>query len=281
MQNNQLLRSGETIIRVLDIKDGQAFIVDCKRQTVPKWVNIDTLTEYETCTDDVIDSLPDINDLDLQSRKFAYEHFTYIAGVLPFVTDKKRRCEAITQITEEKRISKQTVYNYLWLYLVHQNIAALSPKTATIEKSLTDDEKNIRWALNKFFYTQNKNSLNTAYTLMLGVFIILFGIASFASIIFLISGIQEKNTAISDLEIAKRNIEDYEKNLDKRLKAIAAQGQAQAAQNAAKHPTCPICGSHNTECISTLNRTVSIATVGLASSKIGKQYQCKNCKHKW
>lgn len=72
MQNNQLLRSGETIIRVLDIKDGQAFIVDCKRQTVPKWVNIDTLTEYETCTDDVIDSLPDINDLDLQSRKFAY-----------------------------------------------------------------------------------------------------------------------------------------------------------------------------------------------------------------
>ena len=167
MKINQLLRSGETIIRVLDIKDGQAFIVDCKRQTVPKWVSIDTLTEYETCTDDVIDSLPDINDLDLQSRKFAYEHFTYIAGVLPFVTDKKRRCEAITQITEEKRISKQTVYNYLWLYLVHQNIAALSPKTATIEKSLTDDEKNIRWALNKFFYTHSKNSLNTAYTLML------------------------------------------------------------------------------------------------------------------
>lgn len=32
---------------------------------------------------------------------------------------------------------------------------------------MTDDEKNIRWALNKFFYTQNKNSLNTAYTLML------------------------------------------------------------------------------------------------------------------
>ena len=34
MKNNQLLRSGEIIIRVLDIKDGQAFIVDCKRQTV-------------------------------------------------------------------------------------------------------------------------------------------------------------------------------------------------------------------------------------------------------
>lgn len=167
MMNNQLLRNGETIIRVLDIKNGKAFIIDCKRQTVPKWVDIDTLADYETCTDEVLDPLPDINYLDPQSRKFAYEHFTYIAGVLPFVTDKKRRCEAITQITEERRISKQTVCNYLWLYLVYQNIAALSPKTATTEKPLTDDEKNIRWALNKFFYTQNKNSLNTAYTLML------------------------------------------------------------------------------------------------------------------
>lgn len=167
MKNNQLLRHGETIIRVLDITDGKAFIINCKRQTVPKWVNADSLTDYETCSDEVLDPLPDINDLDPQSRKFAYEHFTYIAGVLPFVTDKKRRCEAITQITEERRISKQTVCNYLWLYLVYQNIAALSPKTATTEKPLTDDEKNIRWALNKFFYTQNKHSLNTAYTLML------------------------------------------------------------------------------------------------------------------
>ena len=44
---------------------------------------------------------------------------------------------------------------------------------------------------------------------------------------------------------------------------------------------CPICGSTNVSRISTLNRGVSVATVGLASSKIGKQYECKKCKHKW
>lgn len=167
MRNNELLKRGETIIRVLDSKDGQAFIIDCKRQTMPKWVDMDTLREYIICPDELLDPLPDINDLDLQSRKFAHKRFAYIAGILPFVTDKKRRCEAIAQITEERRISKQTVYNYLWLYLVYQNIAALAPKNASTEKALTEDEKNIRWALNKFFYTQNKNSLNTAYTLML------------------------------------------------------------------------------------------------------------------
>ena len=35
------------------------------------------------------------------------------------------------------------------------------------EKVLTQDQKNIRWALNKFFYTRNQNSLSTAYTMML------------------------------------------------------------------------------------------------------------------
>lgn len=167
MKHNQLLKQGGTIIRVLDSKDGQAFIVDCRNKTMPKWVNADTLSEYKPCSREELDPLPDINDLDRHSRQFAYEHFTYISGVLPFVTDKKRRCEAIAQVTEERRISKQTVCNYLWLYLVYQDIAALAPKNASNERPLTEDEKNIRWALNRFFYTQNKNSLNTAYTLML------------------------------------------------------------------------------------------------------------------
>ncbi len=167
MKINQLLKNGESIIRVLDISDDKVFVVDCKNRTMPKWVTLDSVTEYIPCSDDELDPLPDINDFDLQSRKFAHEHFTYIAGVLTFIADKKRRCAAIADIAESRNISKQTICNYLWLYLVYQNIAALVPKTATIERELTADEKNIRWALNKYFYTQRKNSLNTAYMLML------------------------------------------------------------------------------------------------------------------
>ena len=44
---------------------------------------------------------------------------------------------------------------------------------------------------------------------------------------------------------------------------------------------CPICGSTNVKRISDLSRTVSVATLGIASSKIGKQYECNKCKHKW
>lgn len=115
----------------------------------------------------------------------------------------------------------------------------------------------------------------------LSTLIIISMIAAIISLMFVVYGINEKKTAISDLETAKRNLDEYEKNLNARIEAMVAQGQAYAAKNAAKHPKCPICGSTNTERISTLNRTVSVAAVGLASSKIGKQYQCKHCKHKW
>ena len=46
-------------------------------------------------------------------------------------------------------------------------------------------------------------------------------------------------------------------------------------------PTCPTCGSTNVKHISTLNRAVSIGVFGLFSSKIGKNYECLNCKVKW
>ena len=44
---------------------------------------------------------------------------------------------------------------------------------------------------------------------------------------------------------------------------------------------CPVCGSTNVEKISTASRAVSVGMVGMASSKIGKQYKCKSCKHMW
>lgn len=45
--------------------------------------------------------------------------------------------------------------------------------------------------------------------------------------------------------------------------------------------TCPMCGSKKVRRISTANRAASVAVTGLASSKIGKQYECDNCHHKW
>ena len=165
MKNNCLIEHNGVIFRVLDTKDTKAFVINCNKKSMPKWVDMDSLECYSERFDWF--PLPDINDMELSSRKFAYERFTMISPILPFLTDKNRRSSVISQIANDKGISRQTICNYLWLYLVHQNISALAPKDKDSTKELSADEKNIRWALNKFYYTRQQNTLNTAYTLML------------------------------------------------------------------------------------------------------------------
>lgn len=43
-------------------------------------------------------------------------------------------------------------------------------------------------------------------------------------------------------------------------------------------PKCPICGSPNLKKLDALDRGFSVFMLGLGSNKIGKTYQCKNCK---
>ena len=72
----------------------------------------------------------------------------------------------IRSIAEHKTYSKQTIRNTLCLYLAYQDISVLAPKPKK-EKALTQDEKIMRWALNKFFYTKHQNTITTVYTMML------------------------------------------------------------------------------------------------------------------
>ncbi len=171
MQKNELLQKDSIIIRVLEIKNEKALIVNCINKSVPKWINETDLTEYTKCNIGTLSYITSIypltiDELDNKSRCTAYERFTTIAGILPFIADDKARCNAISNMSEYFNISKQTIKNTLW-YLVYQNISVLAPKKCSSEKVLTADEKNIRWALNKYFYNQNRNSLQTAYTFML------------------------------------------------------------------------------------------------------------------
>lgn len=171
MKKNSLWKSGEQIVRVLELKNEKVFVIDCVKRTMPYWVIADSLSGYEECTEsEMIQEtgvvISDIEKLDAESKRFIREHFTMIAPILPFVSDIKQRTYIINQIAIEKNVSKQTIRNYLCLYLVYQNESVFCPKQKE-EKELTEDEKNMRWGLNKFYYNQHKNSLSTAYTMML------------------------------------------------------------------------------------------------------------------
>lgn len=137
--------------------------------------------------------------------------------------------------------------------------------------------------------------LKDGFNLLIFIYIIfiLFGLLG---IISCPSEIIKINAKIKDIEFNLDEVEAYivkQKELQQKIQAIEDERKTQEAVRKAKeearkreqyqydHPECPVCKSHNTSRISTLNRAVSVGVAGLASSKIGKQYECYHCKHKW
>lgn len=185
MKKHDLLRSGDSIIRILDMQGDRILVIDCMKQTMPVWVAVESLKfetsefysqcsgkEVSVCTvDELFEATGftsvDIDTLDADQRKIMHERYTMIAPILPFISDDKMRSRLICSIAEEHKVSKQTIRNYLCLYLSYLDMAVLAPKKRKGDRELTQDEKHMRWALNKFFYTTKKQSLMTAYTMML------------------------------------------------------------------------------------------------------------------
>lgn len=83
--------------------------------------------------------------------------------------------------------------------------------------------------------------------------------------------------ALKMYELSQKDPDAYRKRILE-AQRVVANAEAQKWLN---RPKCPQCGSDNIEKISTTSRAISVATVGLASNKIGKQYKCKKCKHMW
>ena len=172
MQKNELYLKNGSVIRALEERDGKVLVIDCIRRIMPQWKITACLNEWEQCSQETLYAIvnievPEIDSLSPESRNKAYERYTMIAPILRLLQDEQKKCEMISLIAASEKISKQTVRKYLCLYLTFQNVAILAPKDKQNDISLTPDEKNIRWGLNKFYFSYQKHSLKTAYTMML------------------------------------------------------------------------------------------------------------------
>lgn len=164
MKKNDLIKTDSGIFRVLSVCDS-VLAIDCGKKTMPQFFSYDFFNDSE-----IINCLspdyPIFEDLSPADRKIAQQRYTMIASAVSVLEDVKQRNLMLDKSSEQFGISKQTLRSYLCTYLVYQDIASLAPKHSK-GKELTQDQKNMRWALNKFFYTRNQNSLPTAYTMML------------------------------------------------------------------------------------------------------------------
>lgn len=165
MRKNDIIKTKDSVYRVLNIDSESVFAIDCIKKTMPKTFSLDYFKKAEPVAA-FCHSFKSFDELTPSARKVAQERYTMIAGVISVVDDTSERNRMINKASEQFGISKQTIRSYLCTYLVYQDLACLASKEKT-EKELTKDQKNMRWALNKFFYTRNQNSLQTAYTMML------------------------------------------------------------------------------------------------------------------
>lgn len=167
---NQLLRHDDRIIRVLAVGT-DVLTIDCLKRTMPLWMPASELRDWEPSDESALPSpetpICSMEDLTAEQRKLMHERYTLIAPVLPFIHKEAQRSAMIAQMAELNGVSKQTVRKYLCLYLTYQRMEVLAPPAQQRERELSDTERNFRWALNKFYYTQRKHSLPTAYNLML------------------------------------------------------------------------------------------------------------------
>lgn len=158
------------LFRVLAVEDEKVLVIDCIKKTMPVWMAVDKLEGFAEAEKSNQSAIGDFDILEGYSpnvKKIIYQRYNIISAILPFVADEAMRSVMVSRMSEEHGISKQSVRKYLCEYLVSQDIRSLAPKERDTERALTQDEKNMRKALNKYYYTTKKRTLKNVYTMML------------------------------------------------------------------------------------------------------------------
>lgn len=172
MRNFDILaaENGEHI-RVLLCGEEQCYVVSCQHFRMPYPVASDLLAELQPVPAETYSVFVLDEDITNRQREGRNRKLDLIAPLLDdtCIYDKSHRNEVVRQIAAEHNIARRTVLQYLWRYWVYQSKNALLPaeRPAPEQHELTTDEKAIRWALNKYYYTPQRQSLQTAYKMML------------------------------------------------------------------------------------------------------------------
>ena len=93
---NKIIKNKDHIFRVLEVKDNQYLIVDCKKIRMPKWVLKDEIKDYVVITEEeLLDtlnvSLCNYDDLDNVDKKITNDRFGSISIIINSIGDYQVR----------------------------------------------------------------------------------------------------------------------------------------------------------------------------------------------
>ena len=162
MKKNDLVQlTNGDVFRILDFQDARILAINCRKKTMPQFFPV-CYFENAEILEYIPAEFPPMEALSPAEQRIVHKRFTMIAAPLSAVNHPTERSRLIASSAMQFEISKQSIRTFLCTYLIYQDIAALAPKRR-LKKELTQNQKNMRWALNKFFYNRNQDSLPTAY----------------------------------------------------------------------------------------------------------------------
>ena len=186
---------------------------------------------------------------------------------------KQRKLEEENRIRAEKEVTREE----------RQKEAVLHAEVGIFDQSLKVLKYGFFVAIfgvgAVFFGVTNKDGEQTFWVVVYSIAAVIAALYAFNVIT------KDRKRAKQELEIAKTDVDQYEDIVHKREleeeRIKKEQEDKKKKIRDAQHPVCPNCGSKNTHRISVAGRAVSVGTLGIASSTIGKQYKCDDCKHMW
>jgi len=169
---NDLFIQNGSIFRLLGASGDRALIINCLEKKMPYWTNMDFLDETEVITQEqLLDRtntvFPDYESLTQDQRKVIHEKYGTISLIIPYISKEAERNRCIEICSQSFELSKATIRSRLCSYLIYQDIRIFLTAQKQTSKPLTEDEKNFRWALNKYYYNALKLSLKETYRRMI------------------------------------------------------------------------------------------------------------------
>ena len=149
MRKNDIVKIEAGIFRILAIDGENVLAINCEKKNMPQFFPL-SFFQNGKFLDGIPYSFPSWEELSPNDKKLAQKRYTMIAAAVAVISDKPKRNAMINYASEQFKVSKQTLRSFLCSYLVYHDMAVLAPKKKE-EKTLTKDQKNMRWALNKFF----------------------------------------------------------------------------------------------------------------------------------
>lgn len=172
MKINELFAYRGSIFRTLFLTDEKVLLINCLEKKMPFWMNYELLDETEKVSENQLleqtnTSFPPYEDILPDKRKVIQEKYGTISLILPYISNDLERNSSIDICAQRFKLSKATIRNRLCSYLIYQDTRIFLSNQSSSPKELTKDERNFRWALNKYYYNALKLPLVEAYRRML------------------------------------------------------------------------------------------------------------------